>query len=72
MLQHEQKVSITDKDIHFSSRNGEARYNYSELVKVVSREDMFLIFPTTQIFHLIPKSILDDTAIDLLEANSKK
>ena len=71
-LQYEQKVLITEKGIHFSSKIGEANYEYNDLVRIVSREDMFLVFPTTQIFHLIPKNVLDNTSIEVLETNSIK
>lgn len=60
LLQREQQVEMQPVGFVLRSDNGESRYDFRELKRVVVMEDMVLVYPTTTIFHMIPTVLLSD------------
>ena len=60
LMQREQQLEMKPTGFVLRSSNGESRYTFRELRKVVVLEDMVLVYPTTTIFHMIPVNLLSD------------
>jgi len=66
MLQKTQYYEISGDEVHFKSENGESRYQLSALMRVQIYPEMVMLYPSTSIFHLIPKSALSQADLDVL------
>lgn len=66
LLHKPQSFSLSEQQIRFRSENGEARYQPDELKKIKIYSDMVLIYPITNVFHMIPRSVLSSRDLELL------
>lgn len=66
LLHKTQHFQLTATDVVFKSENGESRYQLDEIKKLMIYSEMVMIYPTTTIFHVIPRGALTDTQLEEL------
>jgi hypothetical protein len=64
-----QDVSVFEDEITLNSETGSSRYKLTDLKKIERHKNIFLIYPASTFFHIIPDKILSDKEIHLLERN---
>lgn len=62
-----QQVSISEDGIWLRSKNGSSNYEFSGLNKIKCHKDLFLIYPATTYYHVVPAEALGESEIKLLE-----
>ena len=72
MLHKPQRVEIGPEEILFGSENGESRYRLDELRRLQVFPEMVLVYPTSGIFHLIPREVLSEQELERLEAHQRR
>lgn len=65
-------VRIEEDKVFFKSENGESSYSYGEFLKIKSIEESILLFFGPKIFLILPKRVLDQESISLLEKKAKE
>ncbi len=66
LLHKTQHFEITPEEVHFKSENGESRYRLAALTRLEIYPEMVMIYPSKSIFHLIPKNVLSDSDLEIL------
>ncbi|MEJ2133226.1 MAG: YcxB family protein [Gammaproteobacteria bacterium] len=72
LLHKTQNLTLTDDAVKLTSENGESRYRLSELKRIRIYPDMVLIYPTTQIYHMLPRDVLTDSDMRILRAHAEQ
>ena len=61
-LQKEQNFRFDDEGIHAHSENGSGKVAWKDLLKWKERKEALLIYPASNLFYIIPKSIFQNEA----------
>lgn len=72
MLQKTQYYAINGDEIHFKSENGESRYQLGSLIRLVIYPELVMLYPSTTIFHLIPKNALSAADLEALGRHARQ
>ena len=71
LLHNTQHVKLSDDAILFRSENGESSYRFAELKRLQIYPDLVMVYPTTTIFHVIPRDILGETELAILSRHQR-
>lgn len=66
LLHNTQHVELSEDEILFRSDNGESRYRFADLKRLKIYPDLIMVYPTTTIFHVIPKDVLSTSELAIL------
>lgn len=66
LLHKTQHFELSETQVRFKSENGESCYPLDEIRKLVILPELVMFYPTTTIFHVIPRDALSESELQTL------